>query len=727
MQKKSFRKICALLLSVALMCGILPMSVMADDSEMPEVSYVDENGSTRYTTEYELLTGEETEITEGTYVARGNINYPQRMNIVGNVTIIIDEYVYEIIDEDTKKFAASSFAATGGFHVPATSSLKVYSSKFNYCSDTPSFSGWNTIPAQCAGIGGNQGEANGPITIVGVSGTVFGGFGAAGIGTGGCGNGNTVSDSDPYLSSTGAGSIILCNSSFTCIGGYSAASIGGGFHADSPNIYLTDCGIGAYTGGGYDAAGIGGGAGGQCGIISISGGNLTALARGGDDARGAAIGNGYGCPNPDYSKCQVSISGADVDAISSMGSGLICSASDNIDSISSDAYYVDPAMSIQMVEMDGNNISSRYYTKDVKKCIEKSPVYMKVCKHEHATYECTSQGHLMHCPDCRTAFSQEIHHYGGATNVCKECGYGADALLSSATVVFEGNLKLRYTFTFSSRLLEDENAYVSFTSYNTGAELLRVKIKDGTQVGEKTQIMYPFEITDYDQKTIMNVYNGQGQKVSLHSGNNVDYTETGVAYSPSLYATNVRNFTYTTSAMQRFAIAFLDYGEAARNLFKGNPYSNLGQLDVDMPGDDLLEPYAPSFDGTRPEDISRVTLRMYYEDIHTLRVTFYFKEGVNPDDYVFKLDGQPVKAIKTSTGGYAIEVSNISAPNMAYEYAFGIAKRGEADYTINASGLSYAWTSWHTNDEYYKALGKGMYFYYKAATDYIAIRDGAGQ
>ena len=727
MHKKSFRKVCAMLLSVALMCGIIPMSVMADPVVMPEISYKNENGSTRTTTEYTLLTGDETELTEGTYVARKNISYSQRMEVKGAVTIILDEYV-AYSSSDTDYYDASVLSASKGFHVPSTSSLKVYCAEYSYYENSPYLNVYNPIPDQCAGIGGDQGQVNGPITLVGVGLFVSGGYGAAAIGTGGCGTGKTLSESDPHLSAAGAGAITICRSSGTIVGGESAASIGGGFHADAPDIYLTDSGIGAYSNGGYDAAAIGGGAGGQCSRISISGGSVTAIARGGDDAKGAAIGNGYGCPTPDYSKCKVSITGADITAYSGTGAGLICSAADNADSIPSDAYYVDSGVAIQIVDNDApDHIAAKYYTQDVKECIVKSKVSMKVCKHEHATYECTYQGHLMHCPDCRSEFSQEIHHYGSGTNVCKECGYGADAILRSATVLFEGNLKLRYTFTFSSRLLADEDAYVSFTSETTGTELLRVKIKDGTPVGENTQILYPFNITDCDQKTVMRVFNGQGNRVDLHSGNNVDYTETGVTYSPSLYASNVRNFTFTTTEMQTFAIAFLDYSTAARNIFSNPGYSNLNQVNSDMPGDDLLEPYAPSFVGTRPEGIRKITLRMYYEDIHTLRVTFYFKDGENPDDYVFTLDGQPVKAIKTSTGGYAIEVGNISAPNMAYTYAFGIAKKGEADYTINASGLSYAWTSWHTDEEYYMALGKSMYFYYKAATEYIAVRDGAGQ
>lgn len=724
MQKKCFRKVFALLISVALMCGIIPMSVMADPVVMPEISYKDENGSTRTTTDYTLLMGDERELTAGTYVARGWYWYNQRIEVKGAVTIILDEFL------NSSYYEASNVAADGGFHVPGNSSLKVYCSDYSLCSSTPCFYARNSIPDQCAGIGGNQGQVNGPITLVGVGAEVRGGYGAAAIGTGGCGTGNVLRESDPYLSATGAGTITICRSFCNAIGGENAASIGGGFHADAPDIYLMNSTVLANENGGYDAAGIGGGAGGQCSLISISGGSVTAHARGSrtNDARGAAIGNGYECPNPDYSKCKVSITGAKVDAFSTFGSGLICSLSDNADSIPSDAYYVDPGMAIQIVDNDApNHIASRYYTEDVKECIVKPTLYMDVCKHANATYECTYQGHLLKCPDCRTEFSQEIHHYGSGTNVCKECGYGADAIIKSATVLFEGNLKVRYTFTFSSRLLADEDAYVSFTSEATGTELLRVKIKDGTTVGENTQILYPFNITDCDQVTVMRVFDGKGNRVDLHSGNNVDYTEKGVTYSPSRYASIVRNFTYTTTEMQTFAIAFQDYSTAARNIFSNPEYSNLSQVNTDMPGDDLLEPYAPSFVGTRPEGISRVTLRMYYEDIHTLRVTFYFKDGENPNDYVFTLDGQPVKAIKTSTGGYAIEVGNISAPNMAYEYAFGIAKKGEANYTINASGLSYAWTSWHTNEEYYMALGKSMYFYYKAATEYIAVRDGAGQ
>ena len=736
MQKKSFRKICALLISVALMCGIIPMSVMADVA-MPEISYVNENGSTKHTTDYTFLTGKETEFTEGTYVARGYIHYNQRMTIKGDVTIILDEFVNSFSD-DTEIYGASTLAATGGFYVPSTSSLKVYSSIFNNCSITPSFGAWNPIPNQCAGIGGNQGEVNGPITIVGVSGTVYGGYGAPAIGTGGCGNEAAVSESDPYLSASGAGSIILCRSGFTCIGGYSAASIGGGFHADSPDIYMIDCNtIGAYPSG-LDAAAIGGGAGGQCGVISISGGSVTAIAPPGNneaEAKGAAIGNGYGCPNPDYSKCRISIRGAQITAVSVLGSSLICSASDDSSKISDSSISIDPGVSIQVHEED-NGIVGQHFTKDVRECLDQPYVSMNVCKHTNSTFECTSQQHLRSCPECRTEFVWENHSYESGKNVCKECGYGADAILRSATVIFEGKLSLRYTFSFSKRLLDDEGAYVSFVSKNTGVELLKVYIKDGTTVGEgslpvypyNTQILYPFNITDAAIVTVMNVYDGQGNKVSLHSGNDVDYTNSGFEYSPARYAGNVYNFTYKTIEMKNLAHAFSLYSMTAHDVIYGYEYSQYAQLTVgEGIGDSDLDPYAPVFEGTRPEDISRITLRMYFEDVHTLRVTFYFKEGVNPGDYEFKLDGQKVRAIKTTTGGYAIEVGNISAVNLSYVYNFTIAKKGGEEYTIKASGLSYGYTSIKTGDDYYMALGKGMYYYNKNAIAYFEKRDGASQ
>ena len=38
MQKKSYKRFLALILSVALLCGILPMTVWADDSDVVDVA-----------------------------------------------------------------------------------------------------------------------------------------------------------------------------------------------------------------------------------------------------------------------------------------------------------------------------------------------------------------------------------------------------------------------------------------------------------------------------------------------------------------------------------------------------------------------------------------------------------------------------------------------------------------------------------------------------------------
>lgn len=57
--------------------------------EIPPVKYVDENGNEQSIDNYTVLTGEETQLTEGWYLAGGNIEYLNTVKMSGNVNIIL--------------------------------------------------------------------------------------------------------------------------------------------------------------------------------------------------------------------------------------------------------------------------------------------------------------------------------------------------------------------------------------------------------------------------------------------------------------------------------------------------------------------------------------------------------------------------------------------------------------------------------------------------------------
>ena len=175
----------------------------------------------------------------GWYVVSGNVEIPSRITVSGDVHLILTD--------------GCNLTANGGINV--NRSLTIYGQQNG--TGTLTAKGGNTQ----AGIGGNDNETSGTITINGGDITARGGDNGAGIGGGGkmgFGDGGNI---------TINGGSVIANSDMY---GGNGASIGGGRSANGGNIIIT---------GGYVTAngwGIGAGGGGSGGSFS-TGGNGNAF------------------------------------------------------------------------------------------------------------------------------------------------------------------------------------------------------------------------------------------------------------------------------------------------------------------------------------------------------------------------------------------------------------------------------------------------------------------
>ena len=133
MQTKSIKRFLAMLLSVALMFGILPMTVFAGDGDEEEkqepVCYYDQYGTVRSCTDYTVLanSNETVTLTSGWYLASGSaVNFTERVQITGEVHIILGGYSNYDPYYDSTNYSSVTLNANKGFHVPSTSSLTFY-------------------------------------------------------------------------------------------------------------------------------------------------------------------------------------------------------------------------------------------------------------------------------------------------------------------------------------------------------------------------------------------------------------------------------------------------------------------------------------------------------------------------------------------------------------------------------------------------------------------------
>ena len=219
-----------------------PVVLMSDDTEplaAQSVTYQYYNGSgfAQGTAEATLIANDTTAWSDGWYVASGNVTISQRVEVSGDVHLILED--------------ECSLTITGGIHLPTGSSLTIYGQEEGSGKLTATAADQSNVNSGAnAGIGGNgsgfgvNGESGGNVTIHGGQVTAIGGSarsqytntgGGAGIGGGGGGGGS-------YGGSGGnAGSIVIYGGTVTASGGGSVwyggggAGIGGGGSGNNAN------------------------------------------------------------------------------------------------------------------------------------------------------------------------------------------------------------------------------------------------------------------------------------------------------------------------------------------------------------------------------------------------------------------------------------------------------------------------------------------------------------
>ncbi len=259
-----------------------------------EYSYLSGSGvrkTNRETSDYTILDANTTVLNNGWYVVPESTVISGRLSMADgtqNVHLIIPDGV--------------TLDCRGGIRVPYCSgsfgSLNIYGG--------PNGSGKLIAKGttDCAGIGGDDGECNGNITIHGIKVNATGGKNAAGIGGGHDG----VETDSPRITIFGG--------SVTANGGSEGAGIGGGNEQKAAPIFIHGGTVTAVSP--SLGAGIGGGDNGGTYGIKITGG--TVYARGGK--HGAGIGGGEDAGNVTL----IEISDAHVEAYGGAGIGAGCEA-----------------------------------------------------------------------------------------------------------------------------------------------------------------------------------------------------------------------------------------------------------------------------------------------------------------------------------------------------------------------------------------------------------------
>ena len=298
---------------------------------------------------------------------------------------------------------------------------------------------------------------------------------------------------------------------------------------------------------------------------------------------------------------------------------------------------------------------------------------------------------------------------------------GKVARAQSATVIYEGGLKLRFTLKFSELLLDDANAYVTFTK--NGEELKTYPLAGATDENGVAQFAFPIEAPDWMDEVKVAVYDGEGNKVVFRNANEEEYQNDELAYSVYQHCRDADAYSESYRALVENGLYY--YCANAQKYFDHNAAA-LGDLDITPPSVTVADSYKMSTSGSRPSWLTSTSLRVNFLDNNTLRATFVLAED-DISNYSFLLkdsEGNPVttSANRLGKGKYALDAEGISAANLTNAYTFTITNNStQESYTITASCMSYAIMSMQkgTTQEM-KDLGQAFYLYGLYADAYFS-------
>ena len=300
-------------------------------------------GYTVYTNQMKLSTG--------WYLLRDYPSIDQRIEVEGDVNFLICD--------------GKATTAAYGFHVPSGSSITFWQQTEN--SDKAGLVKVLDPGANMAGIGGNDGQDGGIVTINGGIFQIVGGENGAGIGGGSGGSG---------------GAITIRSGKVTVKGGKNGAGIGGGSGGACGNVTITGGTVSAN--GGENGAGIGGGIGGSGGAITITGGIVEATGANAFGPGKGAVGTtdmSFTDGVTSYADLRVSVGN------SAPGSVQLC----------------DPVKS--RAENDAVRAAA---------CMSKAYAKLETCDHRgdsHGYIAISREQHIEHCWMCDMVKEAEDHNY----------------------------------------------------------------------------------------------------------------------------------------------------------------------------------------------------------------------------------------------------------------------------------------------------------------------------
>ncbi len=285
------------------------------------------------------------------------------------------------------------------------------------------------------------------------------------------------------------------------------------------------------------------------------------------------------------------------------------------------------------------------------------------------------------------------------------------AIIHSASVVFDGMLRIKYYFTLPDRLLNMPGACLQFS--RNGETFQTLPLTECREEKGYRSCSCGVRADEIGIPVQVKIRDGDGENVPISTEKGYIYAN-GIFFSAMKYAQEMKTGS-GSAAMRTLAQALEDYGVAAQSYFKGED----GELrdEVAAVDEEDLAPWRGFAEGDMPEGVKGVFLSVVFEADNSLRVYFRFESGAEPSGYAFAVDGKNAALRRKEDGSCYLSVDSIAANELDTAHSFRISD-GNSEYTLTASALSYAEMSLRQGNSA-ADLSRALYCYNRAADAYF--------
>ena len=289
------------------------------------------------------------------------------------------------------------------------------------------------------------------------------------------------------------------------------------------------------------------------------------------------------------------------------------------------------------------------------------------------------------------------------------------ATLQSSSSDLGKNLRLNFKFTLTDNVVEDTNAYFTYT-YNGTTE--NVKVSDITKDANDYYVLsVPITPSMAHENVNVKLFNGDDVQIPMQTKKGNAIAESGYELSMFTYVDALAKAYPEGNTWHELAVATKDYCIAANNFLAGGSAGNTVSSAVDTVVVSDFDEYIMT-STEKITGLSKVNLSLDCQNVTSINLKLTFASGAKVSNYTCTLDGKKVSLKKSGTNEYTVSIDNVYASQLGTKHTFKMVY-GNEEYVTDFSGLSYVAAIMNKEalaaNKVYGDFAKAVYLYNKNA------------